>query len=55
MFKAQYICRQLGVIRDEYWRTIHAYNINEAVRMAERYARKGYICAKVVADGFMNT
>lgn len=31
----------------EYYRTIHADSINDAIKTSERYVRKGYICTGV--------
>ena len=33
--------------KHEYWRTIYADNINEAIKMADRLARKGYVVIKI--------
>ena len=44
-FKARYIHRRQQA--PEYWRTIQADNLNDAARIAERYAKKGYIMVGV--------
>jgi hypothetical protein len=41
VFKARYIHRRQEA--PEYWRTIHADTLNQAVTLAEKYTRKGYI------------
>ena len=43
-FKAEYLNRATG---ETYWRTIDAYTLNEAIRLAERFARKGYTVKQV--------
>lgn len=45
-FKARYLHRR-GEFA-EYYRTVWADSVNEAIRIAERYARKGYLCAGVI-------
>lgn len=51
MWKAQYLKILRGKKLDEYWRTItNADDVNDAMRIANRYARKGYICSKVVSE-----
>ena len=44
MFTAHYLNRLTGA---EYWRTVWGDTINEAMRAADRYARKGFIVASV--------
>lgn len=44
-FLARYICQYAA---GEYFRTIYADNINEAMRLADRFARKGFITASFV-------
>ena len=34
----------------EYYRTIFADSVNEAIKQAERYTRKGFICAGVTTN-----
>lgn len=46
-FKAKYAFKDGAAV---YWRTIHADNLNEAIRRAESYANRGYIMLKVVQD-----
>lgn len=44
MFTARYYNRSTGA---EYYRTVWGDTINEAMRAADRYARKGFIVASV--------
>jgi hypothetical protein len=44
-FKARYMHRRQ--LEPEYYRTVYADTLNEAIRLANRYARKGFIMAGV--------
>lgn len=48
-FLARYMHRRHE--RSEYWRTIYADTLNEAIKQAERYTRKGFIMAGVTQAG----
>lgn len=50
MYRAHYIKRKPCYDRDEYWRTIAADDICEATKIANRYARRGYVCARISKD-----
>lgn len=50
MFKARYINLKT---KAEYWRTVWADGINEAMTVADRYAKKGFICASVTQTKLM--
>lgn len=51
IWKAHYLKLLHGRKIDEYWRTItNADDVNNAMKLAEKYARKGYICCKVVSE-----
>jgi hypothetical protein len=45
-FLAQYINRKADDVIP-YYRTVFGDDINEALRIAERYTRKGYIMARL--------
>lgn len=47
VFTARYLPRRDKTLV-EYYRTIAANGINEATRQAERWVRRGYICAGVM-------
>lgn len=51
-YLARYIHRRKEA--PDYHRTIHADTLNEAIKQAERYTRKGYICAGVTANYLTN-
>lgn len=45
----KFLARYLSLSGDkpEYYRTIYADSVNEAIKLADRYTRKGYLCAGV--------
>lgn len=45
MFVARYIHRRAK--EPEYFRTVYADNVSEAMRQAEKYTRKGFVCVSV--------
>ncbi len=47
-FNAEYRYKHDGM--PTYYRTIFADSINEAMKRAERYAKKGYICARITSQ-----
>lgn len=47
-FKARYLHRRKE--KPEYWRTVWGDSASEAMKLAERYTRKGFICAGVISD-----
>lgn len=42
IYQAKYMHRRHE--QPEYWRTICADSLNEAIKIADRYARNGFIC-----------
>lgn len=48
MYTAHYINRESGA---EYYRTIYADTINEAIKIANRWARKGFIARNILKRG----
>ena len=46
-FRAKYICITTERLPD-YWRSVDADNVNEAMTIARRYVRKGYMLAGVM-------
>lgn len=47
-FKSRYLHRRNE--KPEYYRTIHADTLNEAIKQAERYTKKGYICVGITSQ-----
>lgn len=48
MYIAKYFNRETGA---EYYRTIYADSINEAIKTADRWARKGFIARNITKKG----
>lgn len=45
MWKARYV----SATRNEtYWRTVFADDASEAMKVANRYAKKGFMCVEVI-------
>lgn len=44
MYSARFYNQATGA---EYWRTVWADSINEAMRLADRMCRKGFVCVRV--------
>lgn len=49
MFTVHYLNRVSGA---EYYRTVRADNVSEAMRIAKRYERKGFIYTTIKQKGF---
>ncbi len=47
-YKARYIHRKKE--SPDYWFTIYGDNPNEAMRIAERYTKKGFLCVGVKSE-----
>lgn len=47
MFRAHYINFKT---KAEYWRTVWADGIHEAVMLSERYTKKGFLCVGVTQE-----
>lgn len=45
-YRARYIPRRDKTL-PEYWRTIREETLSDAIKQAERYTRKGYLCVGV--------
>lgn len=45
-YTAKYLNRTNGA---EYWRTVFGGDLNEAIKIAERYVRRGYLLATLTA------
>ena len=47
-YKARYIHRRQQ--EPEYFRIVYGDSVNDALRMAEKYTRKGFLCVGIISD-----
>ena len=52
LFYMKFIAKYLHLSgqKEPYYRTIYSDSVNEAIKEADRYCRKGYLCAGVKSN-----